>query len=222
MSYGTGIINNGASANAPLGKYLTRGGILGRTAGNNGNLTITCWVNFSVIGAGGTLVSISDGDNSTYIGFDIRVRSDLGTKGFGFNRGKLCTANEINLIDFTTNTSTFYFVCLTWNGTTLTPYINGTAQSTSAPSGNGGSCGAAETTVGNSTGDAPVFIIDEIGFWDRALSGAEITSLYNGGVGLQYPFTSSALQTVDGLAYASVKTVDGLVSASIKNINGLA
>lgn len=33
---------------------------------------------------------------------------------------------------------------------------------------------------------------------------------------------SSAIKTVDGLAYASVKTVDGLAVASIKNIMGLA
>jgi Concanavalin A-like lectin/glucanases superfamily len=31
--------------------------------------------------------------------------------------------------------------------------------------------------------------IDEIGFWNRALSGSEIDKLYNGGAGLTYPFT---------------------------------
>lgn len=30
--------------------------------------------------------------------------------------------------------------------------------------------------------------IDEVGIWDRALSGAEITSLYNAGTGKTYPF----------------------------------
>lgn len=32
---------------------------------------------------------------------------------------------------------------------------------------------------------------DEVGYWSRALSGAEITQLYNAGAGLQYPFASS-------------------------------
>jgi hypothetical protein len=31
-------------------------------------------------------------------------------------------------------------------------------------------------------------MLDEVGFWTRALSAAEVTSLYNSGNGLQYPF----------------------------------
>lgn len=34
--------------------------------------------------------------------------------------------------------------------------------------------------------------LDEIGIWNRALSSAEITQLYNGGSGLTYPFTAGA------------------------------
>jgi hypothetical protein len=30
--------------------------------------------------------------------------------------------------------------------------------------------------------------IDELGIWNRALTGAEITALYNGGAGRSYPF----------------------------------
>jgi hypothetical protein len=30
--------------------------------------------------------------------------------------------------------------------------------------------------------------IDEVGIWSRALSSTEVTKLYNGGAGLQYPF----------------------------------
>lgn len=31
--------------------------------------------------------------------------------------------------------------------------------------------------------------LDEIGFWNRAITSAEVTQLYNGGAGLTYPFT---------------------------------
>lgn len=31
--------------------------------------------------------------------------------------------------------------------------------------------------------------IDEVGYWDRRLTGTEISTLYNGGAGLQYPFS---------------------------------
>ena len=32
--------------------------------------------------------------------------------------------------------------------------------------------------------------VDEIGIWTQALSTTDITQLYNGGAGLQYPFTT--------------------------------
>ena len=64
--------------------------------------------------------------------------------------------------------------------------------------------------------------IDEVGIWSKALSGAEITSLYNAGAGLAYPFTTTSIKTIDGLAKASVSTVDGLANASVKTWNGLA
>lgn len=35
-------------------------------------------------------------------------------------------------------------------------------------------------------------IIDEVGIWSRVLSGTEITTLYNSGSGLQYPFTTTS------------------------------
>lgn len=34
-------------------------------------------------------------------------------------------------------------------------------------------------------------IIDEFGFWSRALTAAEVATLYNGGAGLSHPFTTS-------------------------------
>ncbi len=35
--------------------------------------------------------------------------------------------------------------------------------------------------------------VDEIGFWSRDLSSAEVTSLYNGGAGFAYPFSSGGV-----------------------------
>jgi hypothetical protein len=39
-------------------------------------------------------------------------------------------------------------------------------------------------------------IIDEVGIWDKVLSQAEVTELYNGGAGLQYPFVPPASATI--------------------------
>lgn len=38
--------------------------------------------------------------------------------------------------------------------------------------------------------------LDEVGVWSRVLSASEVTELYNGGAGLQYPFITTTLPTV--------------------------
>jgi hypothetical protein len=67
--------------------------------------------------------------------------------------------------------------------------------------------------------------IDEVGIWDRAISSTEVTSLYNSGVGKQYPWADSGpanLKSFNGLAKASIKSINGLAIASVKSVNGLA
>ena len=72
-------------------------------------------------------------------------------------------------------------------------YIDGVSKSitnitdtlsTNAPTGTTGAIGSRTSTFGTYyTGD-----IDEFGIWSRALTSTEVSQLYNGGVGLQYPF----------------------------------
>jgi hypothetical protein len=42
--------------------------------------------------------------------------------------------------------------------------------------------------IGRAAADGENFdgVIDEIGIWDRALTASEVSTLYNGGVGLGY------------------------------------
>lgn len=65
-------------------------------------------------------------------------------------------------------------------------------------------------------------LIDEFGFWSDAKTGTDATTLYNGGAGLTYPFSSSSIKTWNGVANASVKTWDGVARASVKTWNGIA
>lgn len=45
----------------------------------------------------------------------------------------------------------------------------------------------------NSPGQYIDGLMDEFGFWSRALSGSEVSQLYNAGAGLSYPFTATAV-----------------------------
>jgi hypothetical protein len=76
---------------------------------------------------------------------------------------------------------------------TVRLYINGTLQ-TATGTKTGTVSNATETRVGcdpsfggSSFWQGPV---DELGFWNRELTGSEVTSLYNGGSGLAYPLST--------------------------------
>ncbi len=94
---------------------------------------------------------------------------------------------------------TTYFLCLIHNGTDMSFYLNGvlnkTDTSTFPPDYTKLIIGDRTSDVGD--GD---FMFDEMGFWDRALTGAECNQLYNGGSGISYslgPFVSPPTSTLN-------------------------
>jgi hypothetical protein len=83
-------------------------------------------------------------------------------------------------------TSTWTHVALVSDGVRATFYINGVADAVVAVSA---------FTVGqlgnDSSNEAWVGSLDEMGVWTRALAPSEITTLYNAGSGTAYPFGAS-------------------------------
>lgn len=99
------------------------------------------------------------------------------------------------VIDSTTNTWTggiWYHLVITWDDLgNIKLYVNDNLETTS--SGNNvmiGSGDSEDFTIGIRYGDVNGFEgkIDEFGVWNRALLSTEITELYNGDSGLQYPY----------------------------------
>jgi len=90
----------------------------------------------------------------------------------------------------------WYHHVITWNGTSIIWYINGVAAYTVSSSLTLLSNSTAFTVggwSGNST-QQPAGVIDEMGFWLRALTSGEAAQLYNGGAGLTYPFTLDTIR----------------------------
>ena len=67
-------------------------------------------------------------------------------------------------------------------------YINGTLDKTTT---NAQTFTQVAQTIGKNWNEYFSGALDEVGLWNRALSAAEVTSLYNGGAGLAYPFTGN-------------------------------
>lgn len=93
------------------------------------------------------------------------------------------------------STGTWYFLCGTYDGTTMTLYLNGASVGTSTAASGAMSTGAFSLYLGNNnlSGEFNAHYVDELGIWSRALSSTEISQLYNSGAGLQYPFTSATV-----------------------------
>lgn len=67
-------------------------------------------------------------------------------------------------------------------------------------------------------------VADECGVWNRVLSSAEITELYNSGDGLQYPFGAAPsgpanLKTYNTNPTANIKTINTNAIANVKSLN---
>lgn len=108
---------------------------------------------------------------------------------FVINRFKNPSTSQTVSYAHTFSTSTFEMWTVVYDGTTLYLYLNGALVGSNAAGGNGtGTIGSYFYIGSNGTNSFLSGIWDEFGTWTRALSSTEITALYNGGAGLQYPF----------------------------------
>lgn len=210
INYVAGLINQAASFNGSNSQISTSGFTIG-TVGS-----ISFWYNFS-----GT-------SNSQYF-----IDASSGNR-FLFGKNGTNTAlwliNNTTIVNPTgnilpTTTGGWHHVVLTWDNSLGSNkekiYIDGSLAGQYNVSITG-------TTPTNMYFGTAYFganylngKLDEIGFWTRALSSTEVTALYNSGSGLQYPFITTSIKTINGLIKASVKTVNGLAIASVKSVNGL-
>lgn len=89
--------------------------------------------------------------------------------------------------------NTWYFATAVHDSVanTIQCWINDSAQSSGSVALSGGAtAGNSDFTIGALSTPSNYFdgLIDEVGFWRRALTAADITFLYNNGLGRQYPF----------------------------------
>ncbi len=101
----------------------------------------------------------------------------------------------------TISATTWYHVVFVYtSGATesLQCYVNGSSVSTDTTFAQSIFSNTADFIIGASplAGSYMDGLIDEVGVWSRALSGAEVTSLYNGGAGFTYPFSTASVKDI--------------------------
>lgn len=191
-TYGAALINNG---------FIGGGvGTLRNSASNTSLGTATAWtlngwiwMSTTPSGANDFLVSIGDTTNQLTYNMYYRESGGLSLRGERVRDGV-----AVDLASFTTtlSTSVWHMVTLTYNTSQIELFLDATSVATAASTGSGSAGTTAGTGIGCTAGGAqPIRTnvkVDEFGIWTRQLSGAEITSLYNSGAGLQYPFSTGA------------------------------
>lgn len=125
-------------------------------------------------------------NTTPFMSYELRVTSSTTIR---YDSNASGTYYNFSATTSTMSTGVWYHFMATYDGSTVTLYFNGSSVGTSSrtpPTYAGDGLFEIGNDIGGSgfAGKA-----DEVYYWSRALTGAEITSLYNAGTGLQYPFT---------------------------------
>jgi len=126
------------------------------------------------------------------------------------------------------STGVWYHVAFTWDGSLSSgsrakAYVDGSDVTLSDGTPATMLAGSADFIVGNRTGlpsggyyDG---VVDELGIANDVVTGAEVTTLYNAGAGVQYPFTAPpSVPTVDTLAVTSITDTTATGNGEITDI----
>jgi hypothetical protein len=99
--------------------------------------------------------------------------------------------------------ATWAFIVGTHDAATDTDvlYVNGTAQTTNTSRTVDPQASTIDFKIGNINTDRFDGVVDACGLWSRALTAAEVTTLYNSGTGVQHPFDLSYTMTADQGSY---------------------
>ena len=195
--------NNGATVNQSgkintsysfdgTNDYVSSDSNIGITGSNS--RTINIWFNKNNYSADDDyLINLGyNGGGSTNTFFGFSIRSDVIYA--------LLYANDFST-GVTPSHSTWYMVTLTYDGTIVRAYVNGSASGT--------------YTGALSTNNAPVYLgglnaagffngkLDEAGVWSRALTSDEVTELYNSGNGWSYSLDNTFVASVLTLSTTS-------------------
>tara|TARA_Y100000310_G_C20694681_1_gene824705 strand:+ start:1324 stop:2733 length:1410 start_codon:yes stop_codon:yes gene_type:complete len=108
-------------------------------------------------------------------------------------------------------------------GSLISIYMDGSLSTQNAiTNGSLGTDIGEDTTLGSRSVSDRWYdgIIDEVGIWNRALTSTEVTTLFNGGSGLTYPFIISGYSKgVCGIT--SYSKINGVAKANISKFNGV-
>ena len=145
---------------------------------SNGSFSITAWVNPASTADGEVM------DNDVGGGECIELRQSRSGSGFfNFIINPGSPTVIASTITVASRVGLWTFLAATYDGTTITLYVNGSSQASASSSAS--SCGQQPFTIGNDPANSGPFYagkIDDVRTYSSALSPTDITSIYNSGL----------------------------------------
>lgn len=221
VTYSTGKINNGAYTTEAANNYLSANA----PETLEGDATVNFWAYISSFSTSSDAIYLRT-VNPVWDNYYMITSSNIKYQASSYNSG-----NQIGDSTWTNtfSTGTWYMITVltTTSSYTSEVYVNGTSLGTQNFNNSWPSTGKSPRVY--TSGSAmyasyPARLngrIDELGVWSRKLSSSEITSLYNGGSGLQYPFVSGPanLKSLNTNVKANIKSYNTNTLANIKSID---
>jgi hypothetical protein len=177
---GKTLVNNGTTLGSGIiaGGAVCSGGYLSSPPVDlSANFSHAFWVRFDASVPSG--VAIFGAGNTA--GYQINI--DANDNHFSIVQANLSATLNYN---YTFSADQWYFVSVVRTSGVIEVFINDSSIGTNASS-------LDLTCLDNFQVGGYVGFdgkLDEIGFWNRALSALEVSNLYNGGIGRTYPFTA--------------------------------
>ncbi len=189
----TGKIGNAVSLVLASSQALTVASNSSLQMGSGVRCTIAFWVNFTTVATNQAILNKQNGGPVDEYRVILGITVIGGTQpGFQFGVSSAGTTYNANVsaTNFgVISSGTWYFVVCQYDGTNISISVNNGTPNTTAFSADIFS-GAAQFNIGKSNLAVQNFvngIIDAVGIWKRVLNADEITYLYNGGNGRQWP-----------------------------------
>lgn len=201
-TFSTGKLNNACYLSEASTQYFAVGDVASLDLA--GDITLSCWVYLANITEQMIFVNKANWDGGSsmayvfYIDGASKLTFDLSSDGTqaaaSYKRQTQTTASigaaawHMATAKYTvgTNTTVLYVDgAIVTSSVTFGTGVSGIFNSNQAFSIGGGATVTLDSLDGR---------VDECGIWSRPLSDAEVTELYNAGVGLTYPFTLGAFQ----------------------------
>lgn len=183
ITYGTGIIGQAAVLNGTTSRIAVGTGL-----SNTGDMTVTGWINSSSLADYQFIAAKSTNGTPGNVQWAFYLEASTGKLSFWDGSTEKHSGAVVT-------TGSFQFIAFVISSNVLTGYVNAVASGTTIgiTYGTGGSTITTQLGTRDSADNTQTVngSLDELGIWGRALSGTEITQLYNGGAGLTYPFTTA-------------------------------